>query len=236
MIQLHDLYTKLHDENGHDTTLPISGTSTTNQPGTTAASGGAALFAAKFAGAPATNVYNAPANPTPSIANPTPASTPTLIASPTPTQPINQPAASTTASRGSSVSSAASPVLTAQQENEQYAQEMAQVQQGGYGSQLFQQNVTETGPAPGGGTLTQGLSPLYFATQQAAQGLAQQLGGQVQSANPYGSGPVQSNATEYNILINGQSYNAGLLLNELSHGDINAATFANGSNNENGGQ
>ena len=129
--------------------------------------------------------------------------TPTLNATPTPVTPIT--------TSGNNVTSSGNNVTSF----------------GNIAGSAYTQGVTETGPAPGGGTLTQNLNPLYFATNATAQYVAKLLGGTVSSQAAYGpNNPVSASSSQEYVTINGQQYNAGLLASELYHGDISAATFS----------
>lgn len=90
----------------------------------------------------------------------------------------------------------------------------------------YVQNVSEQSPAPGGGTQTTNLNSLYYGTQATANLLANQFGGSVVTTNPSQNTNQVNQAQQYSVDINGNVYNAGLLLNEFLHGDVSAASLS----------
>lgn len=71
--------------------------------------------------------------------------------------------------------------------------------------------ATETGPAPGGGTLTQKLNPFQLATRAAANLIAALFGGSVSGGGPATLGPTKLSDTPYTVKVGGTEYNAGSL-------------------------
>lgn len=211
MLRTEMIASRLPPENGHDTTLPISNTDATQTPAET----NAGTIARAITPVPRTGITFNPGGTN------SPVTSPKLTSNPTAVTPIPSTGAALNAPAPQTYAQLAASLISGGAET-------------GSGS-AFESGITETGPAPGGGTLTQGLSSLYFATPETASQLATLLGGSVNTQNPYGTGPVKSSGQQEMITINGQNYNAGLLANELAHGDINASTFANGGQGETGG-